>query len=214
MITNWNLLKKNKSIEKNDDKFCLCVRIRRNEKKLLILEILKNDPAPLINFNQHPDEFNISHIRDGKYPDLFLLSGGLLIFEKNNLALAMGERNDKSSDPFCWTNIVAGRCDNYWQQHIFNELAEEFFLLLEQNEQSFTSLIPGILEHPGNILKYQKSVIPQISNYETVNFSIDNRGDFLDLNKKSFWKKVQIYWPDKVDKFEAVVYFDEKKPHL
>ena len=32
----------------------------------------------------------------------------------------------------------------------------------------------------------------------------------MDLNQHPFWKKIQIYWPNHLDEFEAITYYDEE----
>ena len=207
MITNFCILN---NIKSNKDRFCISVRIKRYDKNILILEVRNDDQAPYINYTKHSNKFNIINVREGVYPDIHLLSGGLLIFEKNDFALALGKRNKNSVDPLCWTNIASGRCDHFWEQHILEELTEEFLLYFKKSRKSYVSLIPEIAKDPDSILKYQQSIFPKITEYEPLNFTIDQSGDFLHLNQKSFWKKVQIYWPDKLDEFEAIVFYDEK----
>jgi len=205
MITNFCLLN---DIQSAGDRFCITVRVRRNEKNLLILEVRNDDPAPYINYKQHASEFNILHIREKKYPDLFLLSGGLLIFEKNSFSLALGKRNRNSVDPLCWTNIATGRCETYWDTHLKQELAEEFLLYFHENRDSYVSLIPEILDDPATVFKNQQKVFSRLTSHKPLAFPMNETGDFLELNRKPFWKTIQIYWPNHLDEFEAIMYFD------
>ena len=83
--------------------------------------------------DKHKERFpfqnaTVSAIRTGKHGG-WLLSGGAIIFDQTG-RIAVGMRDGNAADPFAYTNIAAGRCDQKFIKHCYEELASEFVLCI------------------------------------------------------------------------------------
>ena len=211
MILNSHIL----SSRLPENGYCISVRIARRSEQDLVVKVLDEDPGVKINPSDDPHDFTISQLRDGSYPDLWLLSGGLLIFSTDDFSLAMGERNDRSVDPYCWTNIVSGRCDRYWKAHIADELGEEWLAFgFVKRSKRWYRLTVNLFQLPAiAVPPIAESFLHQIPSYykeRSVSIKINQTGDFLSLNTFPFWKRIDIFWPDKSETFSGIVMIDEE----
>ena len=103
-------------IDSNDQ---ITISIDLNE-KAAILERYKND---------FPSQHTVEDIRSGKVNHAWLLSGGTLIKNEVDM-IAIGFRDGNAADPFAYTNIGAGRCDQRLEHHCYEEMATEFILCI------------------------------------------------------------------------------------
>ena len=100
----------------------ITVQINLNE-RAAILEIYKNE---------FPAQHTVEDIRSGKIDGAWLLSGGTLIKNQDDL-VAIGIRDGNAADPFAFSNIGAGRCDQKLKDHCCEEMATEFILCILKN---------------------------------------------------------------------------------
>lgn len=103
--------------------------------------IHENDPAAVLDslYSRYPEQPTVENIRRqgstenvrwrDEWEDLWLLSGGTLIFNEQG-QIALGQHDEKSTNPFLWTNIGAGLCDQELQAHCMEELESEFILFV------------------------------------------------------------------------------------
>jgi len=72
----------------------------------------------------------------------WLLSGGTLIIDDRR-RIAVGLRDGNSDDPFVYTNIGAGKCDQPLLAHCLQELQSEFMLCLKHCDQWYQVDLAG-----------------------------------------------------------------------
>ncbi|OGU59060.1 MAG: hypothetical protein A2V66_15235 [Ignavibacteria bacterium RBG_13_36_8] len=81
----------------------------------------------------YPSQPKVSDIRSNKGSQ-WLLSGGTLITDRQN-RIAIGLRDGNAADPFTFTNIGAGRCDQKLEDHCYEELSSEFILCVQDEKE-------------------------------------------------------------------------------
>ncbi|MCI0422505.1 MAG: hypothetical protein L0312_25350 [Acidobacteria bacterium] len=82
------------------------------------------------NRNGYEAQLTVEEIRAGCIEDCWLLSGGVALFDQDD-RLAIGLRDGNAADPFAYSNIGAGRCDQRLEDHCNEELASELVLFVK-----------------------------------------------------------------------------------
>lgn len=102
-----------------------------------VIDIHLNEYAAVLDgvASLYPDQPTLTEIRSGNGTH-WLLSGGTLITDHEN-RIAVGLRDGNSTNPFVFTNIGAGRCDQKLMDHCEQEMASEFILCLKKNDQNW-----------------------------------------------------------------------------
>jgi hypothetical protein len=116
-----------------DNLFVVTKPPKRNDNDVVINIHLDENAAVLdSDASLYPDQPTISKIREGK-GSRWLLSGGTLITDQEG-RIAVGLRDGNSVDPFIFTNIGAGRCDQKLIENCEQEMASEFILCLKKDD--------------------------------------------------------------------------------
>jgi len=99
----------------------------------LLIQIRPETPAAVLDEkkSEYSQPYTISQIRDGTAPDAWLLSGGTIIRDHRE-RIAVGQRDGNGADPFAFTNIGAGRCDQRLLNHCLEELCSELVLCVRE----------------------------------------------------------------------------------
>ena len=127
-VTNGTLLKN----QGHDDKlYVVCHEPSRGAEGTAITISLSH-PASVLERNRrgYEGQLTVEDIRAGNVRDRWLLSGGVALFDQND-RLAIGLRDGNAADPFAYSNIGAGRCDQQLEVHCNEELASELVLLVK-----------------------------------------------------------------------------------
>ncbi|UCE06275.1 MAG: hypothetical protein JSW07_22305 [bacterium] len=116
-----------------DNLFVLTYPPEKKADYILIAIDLDREVAVLDkHFTQYPDQPTVSQIRNGDGSS-WLLAGGTLITDHEN-RIAVGLRDGNAADPFTFTNIGAGRCDQKLEDHCFEEMASEFIVCVKKED--------------------------------------------------------------------------------
>ncbi|HIP53617.1 MAG TPA: hypothetical protein EYH03_06375 [Chromatiales bacterium] len=116
---------------RNDECFLVTgAPVRREESVLIQVDL--DAPAVVLECYRaaYPDQpYSDLDIREGKFPDRWLLSGGALVMDQEG-RIALGLRDGNAAAPFTYTNIAAGRCDGPLMEHCLEEIASECLLFV------------------------------------------------------------------------------------
>ena len=136
----------------------------------------------------------VSQIRSG-LSDQWLLSGGALILDEVG-RIAVGMRDGNAADPFAYTNIAAGRCDQRFEAHCYEEFASEFILCVKQKNDNWEQICFG--ESTPHLASIRK-MLPTIAKWKgyvssaTLKHEILRPSACADLPGLT---SISIYWQD------------------
>jgi hypothetical protein len=180
-----------------------------------LIKVDLSRPAAVLDPSKNSEvknNYTIDQVRSGKIKNTWLLSGGALIFDQNN-KLALGLRDGNAADPFCFTNIGAGRCDQKVIPHCQQELSSEFILCIKRGS-SWQQVSTGPNTKPIEELelpcveKKLKRIIKRVTKSET---ALSDIMAGPPENPPLPLKKVLIKWGDiESEAFESIIWLDEK----
>jgi len=137
LITNGTLLKN----QGWDDKlYVVCHKPSHGAKGTEITISLAQTASVLERHKEgYVDQLIVEDIRAGT-EDYWLLSGGVALFDQDD-RLAIGLRDGNAADPFAYSNIGAGRCDQRLEDHCNEELASELVLFVKSDHEDAWHLV-------------------------------------------------------------------------
>lgn len=111
----------------------------------VVVDIGLTDSAVVLDkhASEYDQPYTIGDIRKGrgkaKGRNLWLLSGGTMIRDhRGRIAVAL--RDGNAADPFRFTNIGAGRCNDRFEAHCLEEMVSEFVLCVRQKNAGWVQV--------------------------------------------------------------------------
>ncbi len=143
ILTNGDLIRRARAGRPSDDIFVVCSPpVCDQTERILTVTIDKGEPAAALDSRHggHPRQPLVRDIANGD-GSRWLLSGGMLILDDQD-RVAVGVRDGNAADPFAFTNIAAGRCDQGFKAHCLEEGRTELILMV-RNEGAWSQVDLG-----------------------------------------------------------------------
>lgn len=180
------------------DHYCVSVRPPQQKGEITEITVLPDDPAILIDPDS-TDPYSVNLVREGRHPEIWLLSGGIILVRTDTMELAMGERNSLAADPGLWTHIGAGRADSHILPFSHRELMEEFTL---------SAIIPPGKEWTPLTLQAESgSNHPTSTSPHSISYTLRSPIELFSRHLTG-WKPVLINWPDCTEELDAYMFID------
>lgn len=208
MITNQILL--NHAEIRTDYYYVLTSEPIESKDSIVISVDLEQQVAVLDEYAQLTD-ISVANIRSGRLQGLWLLSGGTVIIQDAHPPLvALGIRDANAADPFTFTNIGAGRCDQKLFAHCLEELASEFILCVRDNglwhQVNFGAATRAIKKLYKSAVQKGVDELLQSDTYSSTPIQIPI--DYRDPFHHKLFRKVTIHWGDGAESLYGYVWLD------
>jgi hypothetical protein len=184
-----------------------------NEDGILLQVDLQNQEAAALNDHVPEQTLFVSDIRSGNVKDRWLLSGGTLITDcADPRRIALGIRDANAADPFTYTNIGAGRCDQKLFDHCMQEFETEFILGI-RNENAWQQVMWSAktpswesLANPDIQVKLQKILSSDVLKENCQDKKVHPH--IALYNSHALFRKVTILWDDYEETIHGYVWLD------
>jgi hypothetical protein len=178
------------------------------EDGIIIKVDLKGQQSALLDGYSDEPTISVSDIRSGKIKDAWLLSGGTLIMDCGEpRKIAIGVRDANTADPFTYTNIGAGRCDQKLFDHCMDEFETEFILGLKVGN-TWHQVMWGPQTPPFDLLKKPDiqmkiwKILKTKGKVKSESQTIQMKPHILLYDHHELFQKVTILWDD----FEEIIH--------